>query len=352
MMSSHYHEAKMSSDRLGDQQKTIYQELRKMLKSRQELQQKILDSTNPHKSSADPDEDADDTQNLVYSIPVDHDGTAVFVKGWAKANSEYPPLVIVHDLGENMALYRAAAKRLGEEGFSVFGFDLRGHGRSGRLLGHIPHFDNLVNDLLQVVAWIRFKSNRRIPLVVGQGLGALITVYFQKAYPHMIHGAVLVAPVLDHKLRLTLMHRLLVRGMAEVLPRSRLPRSWLPRFVARAVIAEGSTERSYHGITANFAKELINAVMRVDHNFQQFKTPSLVIAPASEQGYDFNNLFQMIAQHPDPAQFESLQLAGIGLQPLTADLEQLEIVLKVMVPWLKKHFAPEELPVAVLEPLS
>ncbi|MFW7382203.1 MAG: alpha/beta fold hydrolase [Oligoflexus sp.] len=329
----------MSSDRLGEQEKTIYQELRSMLKARQE--QKQLEAEQQKKPSVDPDEDTDDTQNLVYSIPVDHEGTAVFVKGWAKANSEYPPLVIVHDLGENIALYRTAARRLGEEGFSVFGFDLRGHGRSGRLLGHIPHFDSLVNDLLQVVAWIRFKSNRRVPLIVGQGLGALITVYFQKAYPQMVDGSVLVAPVLDHKLRLTLVHRLLVRGMAEVLPRSRLPRSLVPRFVTRAPAVEGMVEKTYHGITANFAKELINAVMRVGDHFKQFETPSLIIAPETEQGYDFENLFQMIAQHPHAAQFHPMPLAGIGLQPLTADEAQLETVMKVMLPWLKTHFAKE-----------
>lgn len=333
----------MNSDQLGEQQKTIYQELRKMLKIHQEKQkQQEREPDIIRAPSPDSDEDVDDTQNLVYSIPVDHEGTAVYVKGWAKANSPYPPLVIVHDLGENISLYRPAAKRLGEEGFSVFGFDLRGHGRSGRLLGHIPHFDSLVNDLLQVVAWIRFKSNRRIPLIVGQGLGALITVYFQKAYPKLVHGSVLVAPALDHKLRLSTFHRLLIRGLAEILPRSRLPRSLVPRFVSRAP-ADNAPDRSYHGITANFAKELMNAVMGVNENFQQFTTPTLIITPSAEQGFEFSNLFQMIANHPNPMLFQSERLPGLGLHPLTSDPGQLEAVLQVMVPWLKEHFAKNEM---------
>jgi pimeloyl-ACP methyl ester carboxylesterase len=338
----------MTSDRRDDRIRqensgSLYQDLRSMLKAHQERQgaKTAKGGELVPKSPVDLGDDAEDTQNLVYSIPVDHDGTAVHVKGWAKLNTPYPPLVIVHDLGENIALYRAAAKRLGDEGFSVFGFDLRGHGRSGRLLGHIPHFSSLVNDLLQVVAWIRFKSNRRIPLLVGQGMGALIAVYFQKQYPELTRGAVLVAPVLDNRLRVTLLHRVLIRGLAQVFPRSRLPRSLVPRFIARISRMDTWNRPAYHGITANFAKELINAVTHVENSFRQFTAPSLILTPDASQGFDFENLFDMIQHHPSPERFQTRQLPGIGLQPLTVDPEQLDAVLNIMIPWLHEQFREE-----------
>src|SRR5690606_5848236 len=112
-------------------------------------------------------------RNLVYICPVDHVGTSVFVKGWVVPGSRQHPIVLVHDLGETVYMMGGLATKLAEAGYSVYSFDQRGHGQSGRRLGHIPGFNQLALDLLQVVAWVKHKEGGRKPVIVGQGLGAL-----------------------------------------------------------------------------------------------------------------------------------------------------------------------------------
>ena len=39
-------------------------------------------------------------QKIVFSLPVDHVGTTVYVKGWKFEENSNAPIVIIHDLGE------------------------------------------------------------------------------------------------------------------------------------------------------------------------------------------------------------------------------------------------------------
>ncbi len=276
-----------------------------------------------------------DKQNMVFTIPVDHEGTAVYIKGWTVANSDKPPIVIVHDLGENISLYRLAAKTLGDQGYSVFGFDLRGHGRSGRFLGHIPHFDTLVKDLLQVVAWIRYKSNRRVPILISQGMGALISIYFQNTHPDMVQANILIAPVLDNRMRMPFVQRVLVRTLAELLPRVRLPRTLVPRFITRFPSDATLSSEIYRGITANFAKELMNAVNEAAEAFHQYAAKSLIIVPADASIFDFSFIEGLLKNHPHAENLKVVCLEGINIQPLSSGEAELAIVMQEILPWLE-----------------
>ena len=281
------------------------------------------------------DDSGADMQNMVFTIPVDHQGTAVYIKGWTVANSDKPPIVIVHDLGENIGLYRTAAKALGDQGYSVFGFDLRGHGRSGRFLGHIPHFDTLVNDLLQVVAWIRYKSNRRVPIIISQGMGALISINFQQTYPDLMQAGILIAPVLDNRMRMPLLQRVLVRTLAEILPRVRLPRTLVPRFITRFPTESTISSEIYRGITANFAKELMNALNEAAEAFHKYTAKSLIIAPSDAAIFDFSFIEGLLCDHPNADQLKVVCLEKINIQPLSSGEAELAIVMQEILPWLE-----------------
>ncbi|MEY3253227.1 MAG: hypothetical protein RL227_2200, partial [Pseudomonadota bacterium] len=60
------------------------------------------------------------------------DGTTLALSRWAAASGAAPrgQVLIVHGLGEHAARYAHVAAALNAEGWSVLGFDQRGHGRS------------------------------------------------------------------------------------------------------------------------------------------------------------------------------------------------------------------------------
>jgi len=276
-------------------------------------------------------------QNLAFSCPIDHDGSSVYVQGWARPHSDQPPVIFVHDLGENVELYAGAAGLLVKNGFNVFGFDLRGHGRSMALTGDVLRFQDLVNDLLQVVAWIRHKSQRKKPFLIGQGVGALILMHFQKTYPQYAQSCLLLAPILQEQTVLPFFSRLLVSGMAQLFPGTRVPRFLLPYFLP---LSDESKERGLDAalvITARFAQELLQAIRTVEALFKSLDSNILFICPIDDLIYNSALLHKLVGQNTNRAQLEICEVQGISAHALSSDPEELERLFQVLLPWMRSR---------------
>ncbi|MCX6130773.1 MAG: alpha/beta fold hydrolase [Proteobacteria bacterium] len=290
--------------------------------------------------SAKKEEASDDpVQILAFSCPVDHGGSSVFVQGWTRPQSEQPPVIFVHDLGENVELYTTAAELLVRQGFNVFSFDQRGHGRSSPLTNQVVRFQDLVNDLLQVVAWIRHKSQRRMPFLIGQGVGALVLMHFQKAYPQYSQRCILLAPTIQEQTVLPLFSRLLISGMAQFIPAARLPQFFLPYFLP---LSDESRERGLEHkllITARFAQELLQAIRKAAQVFSSLNQTNLVICPIDDPLYSSVRLQKLIDHHPCSSSLEIWNLGGISSQVLTRDGDGLEHLFEVLVPWMRDKSA-------------
>ena len=89
------------------------------------------------------------------------DKKILFYQSWRPVFSE-KVLVIVHGLGEHSGRYQSVVETFTQEGFSVYGYDHRGHGRSGGQRGHIRRFSELTDDLkhfLKLVSVIMFLKD-------------------------------------------------------------------------------------------------------------------------------------------------------------------------------------------------
>lgn len=277
----------------------------------------------------------------VYSLPVDHRHTTLYVKGWVMKDSPKPPIVIVHDLGENIGLFRRCAHLLCHQGYSVYGFDLRGHGRSGQILGHIPKFDALLSDLLQVTAWVRFANERRTPFVIGQGIGALITIYFQKVFSSYVGNTVLVSPVISDDNYPSRFKRFMINLLAEINPTQRLPHALTPRFLSRRNRVKkdlGSRTRlSGYRITANFAKELITALTGAESAFYSSQKETLILYPLKTKLANFEQFNQTLLGHPRNRLITCYPLEAKTSNLLTGKNQQLKDNIERIVTWLDSH---------------
>ncbi len=281
------------------------------------------------------EEETEGAQTVVYHCPINHSGTTVYVKGWVWTDSPFPPVILIHDLGENTRFYRTFSQIMSEYHFNVYCYDLRGHGRSGQIIGHIPSFDSLVRDLLQVVSWVRFKSERRIPILISQGVGGLISTYFQEQFPECVKYAVSIAPVLKETQGLSLASRAFIRTMAEMAPRTRIPKSMVSRFLALGGTPPSKRQLSFPGMTFNFAKEVMNAVKHLPSVFTRAAIDSMVIVPQQVTTYDAVFLKTLVAEHPLKDKIRLVEIGNIGAHPLTHK-SQVRVVLESIFPWLEE----------------
>jgi pimeloyl-ACP methyl ester carboxylesterase len=280
--------------------------------------------------------DEDDTrmveEHLSFACPVDHAGASVHVQGWAGIHSEYPPVILVHDLGENSDFYAPAARILAQHGFQAYCYDMRGHGRSSPLDNKTLGFHNLIQDLLQVVAWIRYKSNRRKPFLIAQGLGALVVLHFQKSYPQYCTRSILIAPTFEEQTALPFFSRVFLRSMAQILPWAVLPSTLLPYFLPMS--DEASQKASSLEMNARFAYDLREAVRTAAGTFLEVSSPNLIGCPVDDSIYNCEHLKKLVMRHPFADILSFREIEGIGANALCGDPSEIDNALAVIIPWM------------------
>ena len=105
------------------------------------------------------------------------DGLVLHQRVWPADPARRGVAVLVHGLGEHIDRYDPVARRLNELGFTVVGYDHRGHGRSPGPRGGLPTDDALCADLGRVVQAAR-ESVPGPLVLVGHSLGGLIAGRF------------------------------------------------------------------------------------------------------------------------------------------------------------------------------
>ncbi len=75
------------------------------------------------------------------------DGIPFYFQGWQPETAPKAVVCLVHGLGEHSGRYAHVAAALNAAGYTLLGFDLRGHGTSGGPRGHTPTYNTLMDDI-------------------------------------------------------------------------------------------------------------------------------------------------------------------------------------------------------------
>jgi alpha-beta hydrolase superfamily lysophospholipase len=135
-----------------------------------------------------------------------YDGLSLHRRDWPlpEGSAVRGTVLLVHGLGEHIGRYDAVAQRLNAEGFSVAGYDQRGHGRSHGARGRIASADALLRDLSLVIDAAR--AARPGPLVLlGHSMGGSVAARYvaegtlaqPAAWHRAVDALVLSSPALD-----------------------------------------------------------------------------------------------------------------------------------------------------------
>lgn len=120
----------------------------------------------------------------------------VTLKGRCWLPAESKALVcLVHGFAEHIGRYTHVATYLNARGYGLMGFDLRGHGQSGGRRGHTPTYDDLMENIREMMALATEKFEGLPLFLYGHSMGGnLVANYLIRHQPDYLKGAVITSP--------------------------------------------------------------------------------------------------------------------------------------------------------------
>ncbi len=205
----------------------------------------------------------------------------------SKECSKAAVVVLVHGLGDHSQSlpYRLVTQVLAEKGFAVFRYDLRGHGNSDGIRGHVDSFAQHREDLGAAIAEARSVTDCSRVYVVASSMGGLIAFDQIIKNPSSVDGLVAIAPALSASGASGVV-RTLVPLASKLMPKLRINPGLDLSSISRDAAAVGQYNRDPQfssRLTLKAASEIMTAVERVNNNLHRFFAPLLILHGSNDK---------------------------------------------------------------------
>lgn len=124
------------------------------------------------------------------------DGLELYYQRWYPSSAPRASVAIMHGVGghSGQSTYTHLINHLVPLGYSMYGLDLRGHGRSQGRRNSVKRWEDYRSDLRMLLQFInRTESNQPI-FLLGQSLGGLIVLEYALHYHQELQGVIASAP--------------------------------------------------------------------------------------------------------------------------------------------------------------
>jgi alpha-beta hydrolase superfamily lysophospholipase len=266
-------------------------------------------------------------------------GAHLYYQRWFPDEQPMGILALVHGLGGHSKLFNNGVRCLIPQGYGIYAFDLRGHGRSPGQRGHIQHWSELREDVRAFLEFIQAQESSERCFLWGHSFGGTIALDYALHYPEPLQGLILSAPALG-QVGVPSWKIILGQALSEVWPRFNL-KVGLDRFassrdaVALASIAADPLRHEYG--TARLAAEFFRTVRWIEHNSDRLQVPLLLLQGSADR---------ITPPQSSRAFFERVQLQDKtyrgypdSYHDLYADLNYMEVISD-LVSWLHQHSDP------------
>jgi alpha-beta hydrolase superfamily lysophospholipase len=152
------------------------------------------------------------------------DGLDIFAELWEpKVISPRAVMCLVHGLGEHASRYAHVADAMARDGFVFFGFDLRGHGRSGGVRGHISSDEEYLTDIDLLLENARQRYPGLPVFLYGHSLGGILGLNYCLKRKPSLKGAIISGPGLRTALEEQPVKIMLAKVLGSILPAVAIP---------------------------------------------------------------------------------------------------------------------------------
>ena len=125
-------------------------------------------------------------------------------------------VVIVHGICEHLDRYDYLVSKLNKQGYNVYRYDARGHGRSGGKRGDLNKYQDYLDDLDKYIDLVKQEYPNLKIILLGHSMGGLVSTSYASVYKDKIDYLVL-------------------SGAANITPKQARPLKILPMFEIKNV---------------------------------------------------------------------------------------------------------------------
>jgi len=123
-------------------------------------------------------------------------GIHLYQQSWLPEGESKANVVLVHGFGEHSGRYVHVAEAFNESGIALYGYDMRGHGKSEGKRGDIPSWQAYRDDLKMIVDLVREESPHVPLFLYGQSMGGCMAVDYSLHMEQSFHGLITTGPLL------------------------------------------------------------------------------------------------------------------------------------------------------------
>jgi len=268
----------------------------------------------------------------------------LYYQSWKPTGKVKAVLAIVHGLGGHSSKYGNIVQHFIPKQYAVYGFDMRGHGRSPGQRGYINSWAEFREDLRIFLELIQTQHPKCPIFLLGHSLGSIVVLDYVLRYPQTaatLQGVIILAPSLG-KVGVSKFKLFLGQLLSRIWPRFTLNTGLDLAAGTRdeKVLATYAQDSLRHTLgTARLATEFFDTVTWVNNHTTEWHLPLLILHGGADRvtlpegGKIF---YEQLTSCTDktrieyPEAYHELQ-DDLNYQEVLSDLER----------WLERHLPPE-----------
>jgi alpha-beta hydrolase superfamily lysophospholipase len=204
----------------------------------------------------------------------------LYYQAWLPDKDPKAVLLVVHGLAEHIGRYKNLVNYFVPHGYAIYGFDLRGHGKSQGLKGYVEHFSYYLDDLKTFFDMVRRENAGKKIFMVGHSMGGLIATVYAIEHQNDLPGLVVSAQLLKVGASISPATIAMAKVLSVIVPKmgvAVLDASTISRDKA-VVDAYVSDPLVYRGkTTARLGVELINTQQKLPDQLPKITLPILIM---------------------------------------------------------------------------
>lgn len=216
-----------------------------------------------------------------------HDGLELFAQVWEpQVVAPRAVVCLVHGLGEHSSRYAHVAEALGREGYILFTFDHRGHGRSGGIRGHISSIDDFMNDIDLLLEKARMAYPGLPVLLYGHSLGGILVLHYGLKREPNLKGVIATSPGLHTALEKQPVKIFMAKMLGSLVPATVIPSGLDSKSISRdeaVVRAYDNDPLTHDKVSLGFGKVMLGVTKWTLENAANFPVPLLLMHGKADQ---------------------------------------------------------------------